>query len=179
MGILLKNIDLAETHLPILEVSTSDPNKVQAIIFNEGGKRYYFSNELGHKVITSAEERPMSKKEYKEALQRMTEKTMDNAEDPDQIMDELIKLDFGMGHANSTFQINRPCIGDNRIGALIINRGFARYIYNADSNTVFHIDHSRNINGSFMKEGSEKDEIIHTLTTSKTLRKKIESLKTS
>lgn len=179
MGILFKNIDLTESHIPVLEMSTSDPEKVQAITFNEGGKKYYFSNELGHKVITSGEERPMTKKEYRQVLQSMTEKTLENADNPDQILDELIQLDFGIGHANSTFQINKPCIGENRTGALIINQGFARYIYNADSNTVFHIDHSKHINGSFMQEGSEKDKIIHTLTTSKTLQKKLESLKTS
>lgn len=174
MGIIHKNLHITSSEVPILELSPNDPEKVQAIIFDDEGKRYYFSNELGHKVInSSAEHRPMSKKEYKEVYSKMVEKTISNSDDSEQILDEIIKLDFGIGHANSTFQINKPCVGGNRLGSLIINIGCARYIYNADANTVFHIDHSKRITGYFMHDGPEKDGIIHTLTSSKTMAKKI------
>ena len=119
----------------------------------------------------------MTKREYKEVHTLMILKTLERADQKtqDQILPELLKLDFSLGHANSTFEINRPCIGGDRIGALIINKGLARYIYNADSNTVFHIDHSKKINGHFMQDGPEKDEIIDTITSSKTLQKKMRS----
>lgn len=175
MGILYKNITTTNSKVPTLELAPNDPEKVQAIIFYEDGKKYYFSNELGHKVISSSEERPMSKKEYNNIMKKMTEKTLENAEKPDEILDQLIQLDFGTGHANSTFQINRPCVGSEKIGALIFNVGSARYIYNTDgyNATVFHIDHGKNINGHFMPDGPDKDRIITTLTNSKTLQKKI------
>ena len=179
MGIIYRNMNEVNSKVPALELAPNDPEKVQAIIFIEDRKKYYFSNELGHKVISSSDERPMTKKEYKTILETMTRKTLENAENPDKILDELIQLDFGMGHSNSTFQINRPCVGTDRIGALIFNSGTSRYIYNADVGTVFHIDHANHINGHFMQDGPDKDRIIGTLTSSKTLQKKIQKLQTN
>lgn len=174
MGMLLRKYDIGQSEIPTLETVPNKPEEVQAIYYDKDGKRYYFSNELGHKVYTAnSDGRPMTRREYKEIHSLMILKTLEKAEDKDQILQELLKLDFSLGHANSTFEINRPCIGGDRIGALIINKGLAKYIYNADSNTVFHIDHSKHINGHFMKEGPEKDDIIDTITSSKTLQKKI------
>ncbi len=174
MGMILKKMEIGQSEIPTLEIAPNEPDKIQAVYYDKDGKRYYFSNELGHRVYSpNTDGRPMTKREYREIHTLMILKTLERAEEQDQILQELLKLDFGLGHANSTFEINKPCIGGDRIGALIINRGLARYIYNADSNTVFHIDHSKHINGYFMQDGPEKDEIIETLTSSKTLQKKM------
>ena len=174
MEMIFKKIEIGQSEIPTLETAPNEPDKIQAVYYDKDGKRYYFSNELGHKVYSpNAGGRPMTRREYKEIHTLMILKTLEKAKGQDQILQELLKLDFGLGHANSTFEINKPCIGGDRIGALIINKGFARYIYNADSNTVFHIDHSKHINGCFMPEGPEKDKIIETLTSSKTLQKKM------
>lgn len=178
MGMLLRKIDIGQSEIPTLETVPNKPDEIQAVYYDKDGKRYYFSNELGHKVYTAnSDGRPMTKREYKEVHTLMILKTLERADQKtqDQILPELLKLEFSLGHANSTFEINRPCIGGDRIGALIINKGLARYIYNADSNTVFHIDHSKHINGHFMQDGPEKDEIIDTITSSKTLQKKMRS----
>ncbi len=160
---------------PILVRNESDES-VTAIIFDYNKKRYVLSNELGHKVISSPEERPMTKKEFKKIIEIIAEKTFEKPKTQDEILDALIELDFGLGHANSVFQVNRPCIGLPGVCALIINKGSARYIFNQEGNQVYHINYAQHINGHFLPDGEEKENIINTLKTSKTLKKKLAKL---
>ena len=91
------------------------------------------------------------------------------------IADQGLNLDFSLGHANSTFEVVCSCSGLSKIGALALNIGTGRYLYNQDANTVFHIDHSKLINGTMMRS-PEKDEIIRKISSSKTMTKKIKQV---
>ena len=167
-----------EKQLPTLITSKSDPTQVIGLAFIDDGKKYYFSNDQGHKVIQQIglEERPMTKNEFKEIRAKMAASIISHPEFSEELVAELEKLNFKQGHANGTFEIVTPCMSTSKIGALVINLGNARYIYNQDANTVFHIDHSKRINGAFLQEGQEKEEIIHKISSSKTMAKKISAL---
>ena len=54
-----------------------------------------------------------------------------------------------------------------------MNIGAARYFYHPNENKVFHVDHSKLINGH-MLVSPESDEIISKITSSKTMTKKIQ-----
>lgn len=166
-------IRIGDAIIPTLEASPLDPTKAQAIFFDNETKRYYFSNNLGHKVISGGTERPMTKKEYKDTCQKMTSYALETNNET--LLDEIIKLDFKLGHANSTFEISKSYQCTSLTGTLIFNQGLARYIYNPDSDSVFHINHSKQINGTFLTNGPEKEAIVKTLTTSKTMQKKLQS----
>ena len=69
------------------------------------------------------------------------------------------KLDFSIGHANSTFEIVKSCVTTKKVGTLVLNIGPARYLFNEDTNSIFHIDYTKHINGHMLKS-PEKEEII-------------------
>ncbi len=168
----MSNYKPTESHQDItLEYSKNDPTNVEAIFFDENNTRYYFSNELGHKIISGSVKRPMTKKEYKESLDKLIKKAA-STQNRDQILDEIINLDFGLGHANSTFEITKPLLSDSDQTILILNQGISRYLYSPNANTVFHIDRSKHINGSFI-DGSEKNNVVQILTHSKTIQRKM------
>lgn len=165
-------INIGDATRPTLEQSHEDPTKVQAIFFDQGHKRFYFSNEQGHKVIEQAQVRPMTKKEYVSGYRQMVADTLaDPTAEP--VLDELLKLDFGIGHANSTFEITKPCLRVEKEVVQIFNRGTSRFIYNTANNTVYHINRSKNINGFFLPDGPEKQQVIKILTNSKTIQAKM------
>lgn len=161
--------------VPSIIYDRSNPTEVQAISYSIDGKKYYFSNDEGHKVYngTMSSPRPMTKKEFKDICSLMVLNASQYGELEETVLAEIEKLDFAEGHANSTFEVVQSCMGFSRIGALALNIGTARYLYNQDANTVFHIDHSKLINGTMMKS-PEKDEIIAKITSSKTMTKKIQ-----
>lgn len=88
------------------------------------------------------------------------------------VLDEIISLDFGTGHANSTFEVLRSCQDTGQNASQIFNQGTARYIYNSDSDTVYYINRNKNICGVFLI-GPKKDHIINVMAKSKTMQKKI------
>lgn len=145
-----------------------------AIVYNYAGKKYIFSNEEGHKVSLSYGRalRPMSKKEFKDICTIMLNNSSQYGDEEALILSEIEKLDFGIGHANSTFEVIKSSMEISKISALALNIGTGRYLYNQKDNTVYHIDHSKLINGTMMKS-PEKDEIIKKITDSKTMTKKI------
>lgn len=164
-------IRIGEATTPTRERSADDPTKSQAIFYDEGNKRYYFSNELGHKVIAHSTERPMEKQEYKNIYDKMVRVLLENPSD-EPILDEIVGLNFDRGHANSTFEVTRPCQCTTEAATQIFNRGTNRYIYNSDNNTVYYSD--GRLNGSFLA-GEEKESIIKVLTKSKTMQRKLQS----
>lgn len=167
-----KQINIGDANRPTLEQSPEDPTKVQAIFFDQDHKRYYFSNDQGHKVIEQNLVRPMTKKEYISGFQQMLTDTLaEPTTEP--ILDELLKLDFGIGHANSTFEVTRPCLSVGTEVVQIFNKGTSRFIYNIANDTVYHINRSKNINGLFLPDGPEKEQVIKILTTSKTMQAKM------
>ena len=145
-----------------------------AIVYNYAGKKYIFSNEEGHKVSLpyGHTSRPMTKKEFKDICTIMLNNLAQYGNDEALILSEIEKLDFGIGHANSTFEVIKSSMEMSKISALALNIGTGRYLYNQNANTVYHIDHSKLINGIMMKS-PEKDEIIKKITGSKTMTKKI------
>ena len=164
-----------ELVLPTIVKNPTKPEETEAITFNQNGKKYYFSNELGHKVIYEGgyAQRAMTKKEFKEIRAKMLSKTKTSeTEEKDSILKQIVNLDFAEGHANKTFEIARSLRAQTGIGALIINIGNTRYIYNQEAGTVLHIDHSKRISGR-MLQGDEKTQIIDKINSSKTMAKKI------
>ena len=158
-----------ETTLPELITSFSNREQVTGISYISNGKKYIFSNELGHKVTATNgyDQRPMTKTEFKEIRAKMACSILKSPDLPEKLVEELEKLDFSIGHANGTFEVVTACMSASKVSALVINLGNARYIYNQDANTVFHIDHSKLINGE------EKTRLIDKITTSKTMAKKL------
>lgn len=174
----LTNITNTTTSHPELITSVKEPNVVCAISFEDGDKKYYFSNKQGHTVIEAngAKQRQMRKKEFKSILGKMIECVFDSDCDNELLLEEIQKLNYAEGHANKTFEVVRPLTSLDGVHSLIINLGTARYIYNQEENTVLQIDHSKRINGTFLQEGPEKDEIIHKIASSKTMTKKLATL---
>lgn len=162
---------------PNLIFEKDNPEEVKAIEYAFDGKHYYFSNKEGHKVYSydKRSHRPMTKREFKKACTNMLDNLESYGEQSTLILSEIENLDFSLGHANSTFEVVCSCSGLSKIGALALNIGTGRYLYNQDANTVFHIDHSKLINGTMMKS-PEKDEIIKKITSSKTMTKKIKQV---
>ena len=159
---------------PTIIFEKNNEEEVKALEYEREGKHYYFSNEEGHKVYSYDRRsiRPMTKREFKSICTEMLDNLDTYGVESSLILAEIEKLDFSLGHANSTFEVVCSCSGLSKIGALALNIGTGRYLYNQDANTVFHIDHSKLINGTMMKS-PEKDEIIKKITSSKTMTKKI------
>ena len=153
------------------------PEEVEAIEYKKDGLHYYFSNAKGHKVYSYDRCicRPMTKKEFKSICTEMLDNLDSYGEQEFIILAEIEKLDFSLGHANSTFEVIRSWSSTSKLGTLALNIGTGRFLYNIDANTVFHIDHSKFINGTMLKS-PEKDEIIKKITTSKTMTKKINQI---
>lgn len=164
----INQIRIGEATTPTLEMSCEDPTKSQAIFYDEGNKRYYFSNDLGHKVIGFSSVRPMTKKEYKSIYDKMVKAFLENPSD-EPILDEIVGLDFGRGHANSTFEIARPCNCSNSAPTQIFHQGEDRYLYNSDHESLYYSN--GHFNGSFL-EGTEKERIVKILEKSKTMQRK-------
>lgn len=167
-----------ENTLPTIINSDTELDKVIGLTYIIDGKKYVFSNELGHKVMSlnNSDKRPMTKTEFKEIRAKMASSIIKSDTIPEALVAELENLDFGLGHANGTFEVVTACLSKTKVGALVINLGHARYIYNQDANTVFHIDHSKRIIGNFMQEGPEKAKIIDKITSSKTMAKKLATM---
>ena len=150
--------------------------EIQAITYTVNGIKYHLSNGDGHKVYrlgTIAAPRPMTKKEFKELCKTLI-LNFDKYDDiGDTILAIVDQLDFQMGHANSTFEIVKSCVDPRPVGTLVMNIGTARYLYNQDVNSVFHIDHTKFISGHMLQE-PEKERIISKIKTSKTMTKKIQ-----
>lgn len=168
------SVEQEKLNIPNLIFGKNDPEEIKALEYSFDGKYYYFSNEEGHKVYSYDKRscRPMTKREFKNICTQMLDNLENYGEQESLILSEIEKLDFSIGHANSTFEVVCSCSGLSKIGALALNLGTGRYLYNQDANTVFHIDHSKLINGTMMKS-PEKDEIIRKITSSKTMTKKI------
>ena len=151
-------------------------DEVRAITYTVNGIKYQFSNEEGHKVYplgSYSSPRPMTKKEFKDICKIMVLNSSAYGEIEETILSEIEKLDFSIGHANSTFEIVRSCVEQSKLGTLVMNIGAARYFYHPNENKVFHVDHSKLINGH-MLVSPESDEIISKITSSKTMTKKIQ-----
>ena len=149
-------------------------NNETTLIFNYDGKQYRFSNEKGHQVIqdTGRQKRPMTRKEFNQICALMIQRTSTFYKSADDVIEEVSKLDYAKGHANTTFEVTASPLSSSSIDVLTINLGNARFIYNQSANTVLHIDHSKLINGR-MLQGEEKEKIIQKIKTSKTMTKKI------
>ena len=165
---------IKRTIIPEIIYDRDNPEQIKALAYNKDGKRYYFSNEEGHKVYSEDRRscRPMTKREFKDICTLMLEQAGSYGETEATILAQIENLDFGLGHANSTFEVVLSCMSLHRIGALALNIGTSRYLYNQEAETVFHIDHSKLINGTMLKS-PEKDAIIQKITSSKTMTKKI------
>lgn len=163
--------------LPQLLINQENPDEIIAVTFEDNGQKYYFSNTQGHKVMTTrnSSQRPMTKDEFNQIRRKMIGNTIQCNPNPNKTLEELAKLDFSLGHANCTFQIITSPLERSNLGTLVINLGNARYLYNQEKNTVFHIDHSKLINGTFIQDGPEKEKIINIISNSKTMTKKIAS----
>ena len=163
--------------IPRVVYSFRDKDEITGITYTAtNGIKYQLSNKEGHKVYPSGSTstpRPMTKKEYKEICKTILLNSSHYGEDEAVILAEMEKLDFSIGHANSTFEIVKSCVDFSKLGTLVLNLGSARYFYHPDENTVFHVDHSKLINGHMLIE-PEKDEIITKITSSKTMKKKIQ-----
>lgn len=161
--------------LPQIIYTDQTKEKVLAIIYNVNGKKYYLSNENGHKVYSLGVDsmpRPMTKKEFKQLCSTLILNSKYYNELEDQIITAVEQLDFSKGHANSTFEIAKSCLDLNPLGTLVMNIGNAKYFYNTYNDSVYHIDHSKLILGRTLKE-TEKEKIISKISTSKTMTKKI------
>ena len=147
---------------------------MEAITYEHNGNKYYFSNELGHKVIFSNgfEQRTMTKREFKTMCAKMRSKIKEKSQENDTMLTAINSLNFAQGHANKAFEVAISPRSQSGIGALIINIGNTRYIFNQEANTVLHIDHSKRINGRLL-QGEEKDTIIEKIASSKTMAKKL------
>lgn len=166
-----------EPIIPRVVYSFNDPEEVRAITYTAAnGIKYQLSNEDGHKVYLSGSmstPRPMTKKEFKDICETIISNSEYYGDVEETILAEMEKLDFSIGHANSTFEIVKSCVDFSKLGTLVLNLGSARYFYHPDENTVFHVDHSKLINGHMLLE-PEKEEIITKITSSKTMTKKIQ-----
>ena len=162
--------------IPRIVYSFSEPEEIRAITYTTpNGIKYQLSNEEGHKVYPSGSTstpRPMTKKEFKEICKNILLNSEYYGDDEETILAEMEKLDFSIGHANSTFEMVRSCVDFSKLGTLVLNLGSARYFYHPEENTVFHVDHSKLINGHMLVD-AEKEEIIEKITSSKTMTKKI------
>lgn len=175
MGVYQTQVIKSDNTLPTIVKNSIQPEVTEAITYNQNGRKYYFSNELGHKVIFDGgfEQRPMTKKEFKVMRAVMLSKAKTSSmEEKDSILEQITKLDFAEGHANKTFEVASSHRAQTGIGALVINIGNTRYIYNQEAGTVLHIDHSKRINGR-MLQGEEKEQIIDKINSSKTMAKKL------
>ena len=114
----------------------------------------------------------MTKKEFKDICEIMVNNSHLYGDIEETVLSEIEKLDFSIGHANSTFEIVRSCVDQTKLGTLVMNIGNARYFYHPNENTVFHVDHSKLISGHMLLS-PEKDTIISKITSSKTMTKKI------
>lgn len=171
------SVEKEKITIPNLIFEKDNPERVKAIEYAFDRKHYYFSNEEGHKVYSydKRSNRPMTKREFKHACTNMLDNLDAYGDQSALILAEIENLDFSVGHANSTFEVVCSCSGLSKIGALALNIGTGRYLYNQDANTVFHIDHSKLINGTMMRS-PEKDEIIRKISSSKTMTKKIKQV---
>ena len=158
-------------------VYDNETEKVLAITYTEEQNKYFLSNQEGHKVYTRDNSfyRPMTKQEYKETYLKILNSIPNDSTISDTILVELENLDFSTGHANSTFEIVKSYLEPHGIGALALNIGLNRYLYNQQKETIYHIDRSKLTVGR-MLQSPEKDEIIKKLTTSKTMTKKLQHI---
>lgn len=164
-----------ELIVPQIVHSFQNQDEVRAITYTVNGIKYQLSNEEGHKVYPSgsySSPRPMTKKEFKDLCKIMILHSESYGEIEETIISEIEKLDFSIGHANSTFEIVRSCVEQSKLGTLVMNIGQARYFYHPKENTVFHVDHSKLISGH-MLTSPEKETIIDKINSSKTMTKKI------
>lgn len=162
--------------IPTIVYSFNNSEEIRAITYTINGTKYQLSNEDGHKVYASGScsaPRPMTKKEFKDICKLMILNSHTYGDIEEIVLSEIEKLDFSLGHANSTFEIVRSCVEQSKLGTLVMNIGPARYFYHPTEDKVFHVDHTKLINGH-MLVAPEKDEIISKMTTSKTMIKKIE-----
>ena len=174
----MKQTITKESNFPQLIISNNNPDEITGISFVDNGKAYYFSNQSGHKVMTlcGKDQRPMTKNEFKEIRAKMANCIISSDTLPERLVEEMEKLNFGLGHANGTFEVVTAHMSTSGISTLVINLGNARYMYNQATNTVFHIDHSKRIVGKFMQDGPEKTTIINKITSSKTMSKKLAAI---
>lgn len=164
-----------ELIIPQVVHSFQTQDEIRAITYTVNGIKYQFSNEEGHKVYPSgsySSPRPMTKKEFKDICEIMVNNSHLYGDIEETVLSEIEKLDFSIGHANSTFEIVRSCVDQTKLGTLVMNIGNARYFYHPNENTVFHVDHSKLISGHMLLS-PEKDTIISKITSSKTMTKKI------
>ena len=167
-----------QTIIPQVIYSFQNQDEIRGITYTVNGTKYQFSNEEGHKVYSSGScstPRPMTKKEFKDICKIMILNSSSYGEAEEVILSEIEKLDFAIGHANSTFEIVRSCVEQSKLGTLVMNIGPARYFYHPTENRVFHVDHSKLINGHMLTP-PESDAIIAKITSSKTMTKKIQKV---
>ena len=156
----------------------SDEEKPFAIAFNDSGKRYIFSNNDGHVVIFSTNDpqnqarRPMTKKEFEEIKEKMTDKAQ-TAQEKAELLSEINELDFAKGHANAVFNVLTYINGENKVRALAININFSRYVYSLEDERLISVDTSRKRTTTEITDENKKNEITHKMFASKTLQKKI------
>lgn len=146
------------------------------IAFQKGGKRYLFSNDDGHVVISNSGHSivPMERKEFEEVRDLMIDSTNNcNSEKKATYLKEIGKLDYHIGHANSTFEVITKIGEPTTIQSLIINLGNLRYVYSQDKKTVLKVNVLDRCMHSIYLEGEEKERIIGKITNSKTMTKKI------
>ncbi len=161
--------------IPKIVYDFQNQDEIRAITYTVNGIKYQLSNEEGHKVYASGSysaPRPMTKKEFKDLCKIMILNSSLYGEIEETILSEIEKLDFSIGHANSTFEIVRSCVDQTKLGTLVMNIGQARYFYHPNENNVFHVDHSKLISGH-MLQSPERETIIDKITSSKTMTKKI------
>lgn len=167
---------VSNTQIVIPEIihNIKNPEQVIGLSYHTNGKRYYFSNSDGHKVFSSGSQscRPMTKKEFKDICLQMLENSNHYGEIEETVLSTIESLDFGLGHANSTFEVAISWCEPTKISALVMNIGTSRYLYNQDANTIFHVDHSKLVNGEMLRSPF-KEQIIEKIQTSKTMAKKI------
>ena len=162
--------------IPQIMYSFQNKEDIRGISYTINGIKYQFSNDEGHKVYSSGSysaPRPMTKKEFKDICKIMVLNSSSYGEAEELILSEIEKLDFSIGHANSTFEIVRSCVEQSKLGTLVMNIGPARYFYHPNEDKVFHVDHSKLISGHMLVP-PESDEIISKITSSKTMNRKIQ-----
>ena len=162
--------------IPQVVYSFQNQDEIRAITYTVNGTKYQFSNEEGHKVYqpgSYSSSRPMTKKEFKDICEIMILNSSAYGDAEEIILSEIEKLNFSIGHANSTFEIVKSCVEQSKLGTLVMNIGPARYFYHPNEDRVFHVDHSKLINGHMLTP-PESNKIIEKIKSSKTMTKKIQ-----
>ena len=171
----IHHFDLKEPQL----IRHMENDEAYAMAFHKDGKRYFFSNDEGHTVISDGgtKNRPMSKKEFENVVKLMIDASIKcDTKKRKKYLDEIAKLDFSLGHANATFEVYADLEKPSKINFLAINLGNLRYVYEQETGNVLKVHVDRTSPNGYMLDGPEKNEIINKITSSKTMAKKIAAM---